>query len=342
VTVAEKSIPAQAEIDAMPKLEMHVHLEGSIPPQLVEQMAREQGESLPRPAEQLYVTDDLGAFLETLDWVCSLVRYPEQARQLAINFGEYCASQNIIYAEVIVNPTHWKGLDFRSLLAAIAEGFDTVAERGLCDLRLLPSILRQQSTEEAMELVRWMGSAMAVGLVNRIVGLSIDGNEAAAGRTVDRFAEAYQLARDLGFGCTTHAGESSGADGVVDALDVLGAQRLDHGVRAIDDPALVQRLVHDNITLNVCLSSNCALMYDSIEQHPIRELHQAGVPVTINTDDPVVLNTSLNQELGMASRALQWNLNELLQLQKNAVHAAFCDQQRKQELFNILDAYAVH
>lgn len=336
-----QAIATEEDIQSMPKLEMHIHLEGTISPERVKKMADELGEELPRPIDQLYETKDLTLFLATLDWVCSLVRTPEQARDIALDFAHYCKQQNIVYAEVIVNPTHWAGLGYGELLPALSESFDEAETLGLADIRILPSLLRQQSEEESLELVNWMVRAKSDGLANRILGLSVDGNEAAAGPSGDKFAAAYALARESGFGCTAHAGESSGPQGVLEALDKLGVSRIDHGVRAAEDQSVVDRLEAEKITLNVCLSSNCALLYDGIEQHPIKELVEAGVPVTLNTDDPVVLEKTLNQELVWAANSLGWSLDEMIALQRNAVASAFCSETKKSELLAVLSSASV-
>lgn len=318
------------QIAALPKLEMHIHLEGTISPQRVARLASEQNIALPRPLDQLYETSDLGLFLDTLDWVCALFTEPGQLLMLAQDFAAYCQQQNIIYCELIVNPTHWSGLHYSELLPALSQAFDQVAD--LCDVRLLPSILRQQTAAEAVELVQWIGDSRNQPGTERLIGLSIDGNEAAAGRTGERFAEAYALAARLGLGRTCHAGESSGAEGVRDAVELLGAQRIDHGVRAIEDPELVQRLCSERITLNVCLSSNCHLIYDDISDHPLPALIEAGVPVTLNTDDPVVLKTTLNDELTWAAQALNFSIDDLRRFQRNAIASAFCDGATREAL----------
>ena len=202
----------------VPKIELHIHLEGTFSPKRIVELATAAGEPLPRPIDRLFEADNLADFLVTLDWVCGLVRDPATAERVAYDFATYAHGQGIVYAEAICNPTHWSGLDHDTLFRSLATGLDRAEADGLGDYRLLPSILRTQSTEEALALVEWMGTAG----IERIVGLSIDGNEATAGRTGERFAAAYSRARELGFGCTAHAGESSGPEGVRDAIELLG------------------------------------------------------------------------------------------------------------------------
>ena len=325
-----------AGVRAMPKLEMHIHLEGSISHERIVEMAAAANVALPRPVDELYLTHDISVFLSNLDWVCSIVRSADTAEALALDFARYARTQGIVYAEVIVNPTHWGGMHLEDLFGALASGFDKAADAGLPDIRLLPSILRQQSAEEAMHLVEWMGKSG----IRRICGLSVDGNQAKAPGSSERFAPAYARARELGFGCTAHAGESSGPEGVAEALDWLGVSRIDHGVRAVEQPALVERLVDQRITLNICLSSNCALLYGDVSRHPFLQLVDAGVACTLNTDDPVVLKTTLCRELAWAGSELDWGLPELICCQRNAIASAFCSDEEKARLNAGLDAFA--
>ncbi len=323
-------------IRRMPKVELHIHLEGCFTPARIAELAERADEPPPRPLGELWAVDNLADFLLSLDWVCSLVRDAETAETIALDFARYAHDQGIAYAEVIVNPTHWTGLSTDTLFAALASGFDRAARGGLGDFRLLPSILRQQSADDAVALVRWMGAAG----IDRIVGLSIDGNEAAAGRTGTRFAGAYALARSLGLGATAHAGESSGAEGVRDAIELLGVSRIDHGIRCVEDPAVLDLVIERGITLNLCLTSNCTLVYGHLDAHPVVELARAGVSFTINTDDPETLGVTLCSELELAGAHLGWTTADLVAAQRRAVRAAFCDPTTRLKLTGALDRFA--
>ena len=327
------TVPSSDQIRSVPKIELHIHLEGTFRPERVAELAAVAGEEPPRPVDRLFEVDNLADFLETLDWVCGLVRDGPTAEQVAYDFATYAHDQGIVYAEVIVNPTHWSGLTTGDLFTACARGFDQAQADGLGDFRLLPSILRQQSEQEARQLVEWIEGAK----LERIVGLSIDGNEETAGRTGPRFAPAYADAARIGLGLTAHAGESSGAEGVRDAIELLGVSRIDHGVRCLEDPAVLDLVQERNITLNVCLTSNCTLLYSSLDEHPIRELAVAGVRFTINTDDPETLGISLCSELQLAADHLEWTLDDLVAAQHRAVDAAFCSEAEKQALRALLD-----
>jgi adenosine deaminase len=322
-------------VRGLPKVELHVHLEGTLERDRIASIAAELGEPLPRPVERLFEFDSLSTFLEFLDWTCSLVRTPELAAQLAYDFAARATRDGTVYAEVIINPTHWNGWDLGELVDALTSGFDRAEADGLAECHLLLSILRSQSREDALALVEWMGEHRRP----RVLGLSIDGDEAGAGRTGPRFAAAYERAGELGFGRTAHAGESSGAEGVRDALDLLHVDRIDHGVRAIDDPAIVQRLVDDDITLNVCISSNLVHLYPDLASHPFVALHDAGVPVTLNTDDPGYVGIDLTGEFLKAATAAEWGLAELAGVTRRAIEAAFCPPATAVRLHAAVDAY---
>jgi adenosine deaminase len=324
-----------ALVRGLPKVELHVHLEGTLERARIAEIAAEVGEPLPRPVDRLFEFDSLAAFLEFLDWTCSIVRTPELAAQVAYDFAARASRDGTLYAEVIVNPTHWERWHLGELIDALTTGFDRAEADGLAECHLLLSILRAQSGDDALRLVEWMGEHRP----RRVLGLSIDGDEARSGRTGPRFAPAYERAGQLGFGRTAHAGESSGAEGVRDALDLLHVDRIDHGVRVIDDPQIVQRLVDDDITLNVCISSNLVHLYPDLSSHPFLALHRAGVPVTLNTDDPGYVGVDLTGEFIKAATAAGWGLAELAGVTRRAIDAAFCPPATAARLRAAVDAY---
>ena len=288
---------------ALPKAEVHAHLEGCFEPELLEQWATRQRVPMPRPRERLFEFEGLADFLHFLDWACGLASNRERLAGLSYRYSKRLADAGAGYADVIVNPTHWTAWHGRlpDMLDAIDAGFTAAEQDGLPPVGLCVSVLRTQSADAAAELVDEL-----VALRHpRVVALSIEGNEAAAGRTGPRFADAFRRAGASGLRRTVHAGESSGPEGVRDAVELLGADRIDHGVRAIEDPELVGLLVDRQIPLGVCPTSNLTLgVYASIEDHPIDRLRRAGVAVSINTDDPVLLGASKgsSQLAGSAGR----------------------------------------
>ncbi len=313
---------------ALPKVELHVHLEGSFTVERIVELAERAGEALPVEPERLLGVGSLAELLARLDWWCGLVRSPEAAEAQAEALATRLGDDGVVHAEVIVNPTHWSGLPREVLFEAVSAGFARAAGRGACDCYLLASLLRSQSGEEALDLVRELERRSPA----RLVGLSIDGDERASGATGERFAPAFALAGAIGLGRTAHAGESSGPEGVVSALDDLGVSRVDHGIRAVEDPEVLRRVVDEGTTLDVCLTSNLALLYPDLDSHPIRRLVDAGAVVTINTDDPATLGVSLSGELGLAARHCGWGLAEVVSVLDAAVDASFAGGARKAQL----------
>jgi adenosine deaminase len=316
------------EVAALPKAEVHVHLEGCFEPADIVQLAEQAGE----PMRNVDVSGaDLSTFLEVLDWTCGLVRTPEQLARAAYRFAEREARGGIGYADLIVNPTHWSA--WRDRLDAFVDSLDSglaeAEQDGLPPVGVCISLLRQQTAAEALELVEWMLARRH----SRVVALSIDGNEAAAGRTGPRFADAFHRAAEAGLHRTVHAGESSGPEGVRDALDYLLAERIDHGVRAIEDADLVSELAERQIPLNVCPGSNVLLgRYPDRASHPLDALRRAGVRVSINTDDPALMGHSLVSEYVDTAAAYGWDLSTVRAVARASINAAFCTDDVRQRL----------
>ena len=257
-----------------------------------------------------------------------MVRTRDELAEAAYAFSQRLAASGTGYADLIFNPTHWKHWHGRlpPMLDALDAGFRAAEQEGLPPVGLCVSLLRTQSADAAAELVDTL-----VALRHpRVVALSIDGNEAAAGRTGPRFAEAFRRAGAAGLKRTVHAGESSGPEGVRDAIELLGADRIDHGVRAIEDPRVVALLAELRIPLGVCPTSNLMLgVYPSMEAHPIERLRRAGVPVSVNTDDPALLGTDLEQEYARCGEAFAWSGADVRAVANTSIEACFANDDVK-------------
>lgn len=330
--------PQVDRLRALPKAEVHAHLEGCFEPGVLEQWARQARVPMPRPRERLLEFAGLADFLHFLDWACGLASTRERLAELSYGYSKRLADGGAGYADVIFNPTHWPA--WRGRLAAMIDAFDAglaaAQQDGLPPVGLCVSLLRTQSSDAAAELVDTL-----VALRHpRVVALSIDGNEAAAGRTGPRFAQAFRRAGAAGLRRTVHAGESSGPEGVRDAIELLGADRIDHGVRAIEDPELVALLVDRQIPLGVCPTSNLTLgVFASIEEHPIDRLRRAGAVVSINTDDPVLLGASLVGEYALCSKAFGWSDGDLRALARHSIDASFANADVKARLKQALASW---
>jgi adenosine deaminase len=332
------STPQIDRLRSLPKAEVHAHLEGCFQPSVLEQWATQAGVPMPRPRDRLLQFEGLADFLHFLDWACGLASTRERLAELSYGFSQRLADSGAGYADVIVNPTHWTAWQGRlpEMIDAIDAGFAAAEQAGLPPVGLCVSLLRTQSSDTAIELVDTL-----VALRHpRVVALSIDGNEAAAGRTGPRFAQAFRRAGAAGLHRTVHAGESSGPEGVRDAIELLGADRIDHGVRAIEDPDLVAMLADRRIPLGICPTSNLTLaVYAAIEDHPIDRLRRAGVVVSINTDDPVLLGASLEGEYALCSKAFGWSDEVLRVLARNSIDASFANADIKARLIQALSRW---
>ena len=317
---------------ALPKAEVHVHLEGCFEIDDIVRLAQENDVQLPRPRRQLLqFGKGLAEFLEFLDWICGLVRTREQLAELARRFSQRLAASGTRYADLIINPTHWHDWSRRipELIDALDAGFAAAEQEGLPPVGLCISLLRTQTAAEATELVQLLAELRHP----RVVALSVDGNEAAAGRTGPRFADAFRRAGAAGLKRTVHAGESSGSDGVRDAIELLEADRIDHGVRAIDDPAVVELLAERRIPLGICPTSNLTLgIYPSLVEHPIDRLRRAGVLVSVNTDDPALLGVTLVREYEACAAAFQWCDNDIRSVARTSIESSFAPASTKRDL----------
>lgn len=314
--------PDLDQLRALPKAEIHIHLEGCFELDDMVLLAEEAGEALPRPKERLLEFQGLSEFLEFLDWICGLVRTPDQLARAAYAFAQRVSASGARYADVIINPTHWSPWqsNIPGLVEGLDAGFRAAEDDGLASAGLCISLLRTQSAHEAAELV----DLLVEHRHPRVVALSVDGNEARSGRTGTKFADAFTRAGQAGLRRTVHAGESSGPEGVWDAIDLLGADRIDHGVRAIEDARLVATLVERQIPLNVCPSSNLTLgLYPSLDAHPIDRLRRAGVLVSVNTDDPALLGLRLEEEYARCVQHFGWDTETVRSVAATSIGASF-------------------
>ncbi len=323
---------------ALPKAEVHLHLEGCFEPSVIEQWAKSEGVVLPRPREDLLKFSGLADFLGFLDLACGLASTRERLAELSYGLSRRLAESGTGYADVIINPTHWHSWQgrLREMLDAIDAGFTAAEQDGLPAVGLCISLLRTQSADAAIELV----SSLVSLRYPRVVALSVDGNEATAGRTGPRFAEAFRRAGDAGLRRTVHAGESSGPEGVWDAIDLLGADRIDHGVRAIEDASLLATLAERAIPLGICPTSNIALgVYPSIQEHPIERLRAAGVLVSVNTDDPALLSTSLVREYQLCRSTFGWSDEITKAVARTSIESSFATDDVKSKLLDALTGW---
>jgi adenosine deaminase len=317
-----------SEVRSLPKAELHVHLEGTAPSDLVQRLAERNGVPLP---ERMLGDDgrfrytDFLDFLATYDLAASVIRTAEDYRDITYESLCACAREGVIYVEVTASPDHASlvGLDESEHLAGIAQGIDDArAEHGI-EGRILISAVKNFGLEQAIRVARHAAERPHP----YVVGFSMAGDE--AGFPNQDFAQPYEIAAAAGIGCTVHAGEWAGADSVRAGM-TLPVTRIDHGVRAIEEPELVAEIAARGIVLNTCPTSNVVLgVFPSFEEHPLPRLREAGVRFTLGSDDPPYFGASVGGEYEVCAERFGFTEADLRQVTSTAIDAAFCDDELK-------------
>lgn len=304
--------------------ELHVHLEGTAPPALVRHIAARNDIALPDRllgADDRFRYTDFIDFLRTYDLAASVIRTGQDYRDITYEYLCSCASGGAIYVELTASPDHAAivGLRDDEHLGGIAGGIDDARRDTGIEGRILLSAVRNFGVEQALRVA---GHA-AEHPHPYVVGFSMAGDE--AGFPAGDFAEAFAIAAGAGLGCTIHAGEWAGPDSVRAALE-LPITRIAHGVRAVEDPELVSELAARGTVLECCPTSNIVLgVYSSYEAHPLPQLREAGVRVTLGSDDPPYFGTSIKGEYEVCAERMRFSEDDLREVTRTAIEAAFCD-----------------
>lgn len=316
-----------------------MHLEGCIPAAAIgfDDASRAGAGVAIDHASDAPTFSGLADFLDYLDRACALVTAGDQLVAIAHALTERAAADGVLHTDVIFNPSHWPA--WRNDLGAFVAHLDAGFAAGEADFgvtaALCLSLKRTQPPSESVELVDWLLAARP----ERVVALSVDGNEAAGGPTGERFAPLFARARATGLRTCAHAGESSGPDGVRDALELLAVERIDHGIRAIEDPLLVAALERTGVPLDICPSSNVQLgIAPSIAAHPIERLRTAGVRVSVNTDDPLLFGTTVTGEYDLCAQTFDWDHEVLAQIARTSIESCFAPRGRVRELLALLES----
>jgi adenosine deaminase len=330
--VAALSPPLRRFVEAMPKVELHVHLEGAMRPATLLRLARRRGVDLPADDEAgldaWFRFEDFQHFLE-IYLVCSrCLRDPEDFQLLIEEFMAEQASQNVVHSEVhFTISTHaWNGANAGEVGDAMGEAIADGERRHGISLRLIPDIVRNVGVDRADMTLEWALEHRRNGVV--ALGLSgIEGHSAAPFEAHFREALAEDLHR------VAHAGEHQGPDSIREAISVCRPERIGHGIRAVDDPELVAELAETGLPLEVCPASNVRLgAAPSVEEHPLGELLARGVALSVNSDDPALFQTRLTDEYLSAAEVLDLDAAALAGLSRAALDHAFLDQGRRRQL----------
>jgi adenosine deaminase len=316
---------------AVPKAELHVHLEGTAPPALVRRIAERNGLELPDglfAAPDRFAYRDFLDFLDTYDKAASVIRTGDDYRDITCEYLVGCAAEGAVYVELTASPDHAKlvGLTDEEHIDGIARGIDDARDETGIEGRILISCVRNFGVEAALDVARY-----AAGRPHPyIVGFSMAGDE--ANYPAGDYAEAFEIAAGAGLGCTVHAGEWAGPESVRGGL-ALPVSRIAHGVRSIEDPALVEELAGRGIYLECCPTSNVVLgIYPSYEDHPLPRLREAGIPITLGSDDPPYFGASIGGEYDVCREHFGYGDDDLRAITETALEAAFCDEKLKERL----------
>ena len=329
--------------DLIPKVELHCHVEGTVRTSTVVELAHKAGRPLPvdDPTE-LYAYDSLDSFLSIFWLVQELIVEPGDWARVAYESLIDGAAHGLRYREMFFTPARHlaAGQDLPGIVAGLEDGIASAeAETGV-RCRLIADIDRAFGPAAGLELVEALGDLRRSGRAERIIGIGADSTE--LGVDLGAFAPAFAAARRHGFRRTFHAGEAVGAGpaNIRTALDVLGVERIDHGVAIVEDPTLVQRFAADGIPLTVCPMSNVVIAnrFSSLAEHPFRAMRDAGLRMTVNTDDPAMMTWDLGREYEALGAAQGFDLAELGRIAVEGIASTWLDASEQASLTREFEA----
>jgi aminodeoxyfutalosine deaminase len=313
-----------------PKIELHVHLEGTVRPDTLRAIAKRNDYPLPDDLDSRAEFRDFAHFLDAFVLTTGALQHYEDFRELVVAYAAEAKEHGAVYLETIFAPRILHGIDTDEVFAGYCDGAQEARELLGVEVRLTPDIPRVYSLEDALTTARY-----AVKYRDRgVVGIGLGGPE--EGHPPEPYAEAFALAREGGLASVPHAGEGVGAESVRGALEELGADRIRHGVRAVEDPGLVRELADRGTVLDVCPISNLRLgVVRSLEEHPLPQLVAAGIRCSISTDDPAIFDTDLTRDyeaaasLGVSPRAAY----------EAGLAGALCEEETHNHLRQIRDSH---
>ena len=333
------AVSAAGYVAAIPKVELHVHLEGSMSPRTVFELARRNGVALPADGPEqleswLQLTGSHSIF-GVFSLMCLCLKDASDFELATYEFGAGMARQNIRYAEVHFSVALHavRGVDFDKSFAGLSRGRDRVIKDFGVEIAWIFAVMRGSGfdADSRTRAADYAVSAAIEGKNGGVVAVGLGGAEFEG--DIAAFAPHFGRAREAGLHVVPHAGEFAGPSNVRAALDVLGAERIAHGVRAAEDPELVHRLASAQVCLDLCPSSNVRLgLYPSYDSHPIAKLREAGVPVSVSTDDPGIFGLDLNGEIQQALDHTALDADALESVQLDAIKHSFVPSARKLEL----------
>ncbi len=327
-------------IKNMPKIELHLHLEGAFTVEFLFELIQKYGGDPSiktiHDLEKKFVFKDFPHFIETWFWKNQFFKSPEDFEQSTYFTLKNLHQQNVIYAEVFYSP--WDFVQFGLQVEAISEATLAGIQRAKNDFgiqcQLIADLCRDYGAETAIDRFKQILPYRDQG----VIGIGLGGSEQKF--PPEPFESVYQFARDKDFHRVAHAGEAAGAESVWGAIEKLDVERIGHGVRSIEDPKLVKYLKEKQIPLEVCVTSNLkTVVFPSIAAHPIKQFYDDGLLVTINSDDPTMFGATIRDEYALLYEKLDFTTESLKKLTINAVNSSFLSYWEKQIFMNRIDEY---
>ncbi len=327
-------------IARLPKVELHLHLEGSMQPNTLLELSRAKGKLkketedwISERTRQDFRYPSFQEFLSAFKLVTLLLETPSDYALVARRLMEWLAAQNVRYAEITLSAgvVLWKKQSVQAVFEAVSQAASEEGERLGVRANWIFDAIRQFGVDHAREVLRWAGHFRPAG----VVAFGIGGDEERG--PAELFTEVYQEARDLGLHRTAHAGETAGPESVRSAVELLGAERIGHGLTAVRDAAVLKLLRDRRVPLEVCPTSNLSTgVLTRLRDHPLPKFLEAGLVVTLNSDDPAMFRTSLERELLLTANEFSFSRDQLLLLCENAIRSTFLPEDDQQMLLTDL------
>ena len=326
-------------LNGLPKIELHLHIEGTLEPELLFKLAKRNSIQLPfnsvNEVKKAYQFSNLQDFLDIYYQGAEVLLHKQDFYDLTWAYLLMCSQQNVMHVEPFFDPqTHTvRGVAFETIVSGIAEALaDGKAKLGITS-RLIMCFLRHLSEESAIETLK-----SSEQFTDVIYGVGLDSAE--MGNPPEKFINVFSKAKDMGYKLVAHAGEEGPASYIWSSLDVLNVQRIDHGIRAIDDPDLMLRLIESQMPLTICPLSNVKLrVFDTMASHTILDMLDLGVCVTVNSDDPSYFGGYMTENFLALYDSLELSRGQAIRLINNSIDASFAEGSRKKELSNLLQRY---
>jgi adenosine deaminase len=330
----------QIIIEEMPKVELHLHLEGAFTFEyllsLVDKYGGDPNVKNIDDLKKYFTFKDFPHFIKTWYWKNQFYKESIDFEESTYQTLKNLAEQNVVYAEVFYSPWDFEpsGLRVEEITEATISGIERAESEFNIKTSLIADIVRNYGAETAVKRLEQVEPYLDKG----IIGLGLGGNEIDF--PAKDFTEVFRNAKELGFRLTAHAGEAAGPQSVRDVVELLEVERVGHGVRAIEDSVLIDILRERNIPLEVCITSNiCTNIYSSVEAHPFKKLYDEGLFLTVNSDDPPMFGSDITGEFLLINEKLDFSLDAIKDLSLNAVNASFLDESKKGKFKKQINSY---